>query len=85
MQEYSQLLQTSTSSAGGHEHTSGALCDRCLQPIDEATFHTNLQRLQADAATAVSAHRAVSEQCRATKVLLPLKLPHTPTYSVETP
>ncbi|BDA43191.1 hypothetical protein COCOBI_04-2030 [Coccomyxa sp. Obi] len=67
VQEYSQLLHTFTSSAGGHEHMSGALCDRCLQPIDEATFHTNLERLEGDAATAASAHRAAAEQCRATQ------------------
>ena len=79
-QEYSQLLQTSISNAGGHEHSSGMLCDRCLQPIDEGTFHANLKRLRADTATATTAHRAAAEQCRATQVPPPSSMyPYAPT------
>lgn len=66
VQEYSQLLQSPSN--GAHEHVSGALCDRCLQPIDEATFRSNLQRLGAEADSAAAAHRAVAERASATQV-----------------
>ncbi|KAK9914871.1 hypothetical protein WJX75_001641 [Coccomyxa subellipsoidea] len=65
VQEYSQLLQSPSN--GAHEHVSGALCDRCLQPIDEATFRSNLQRLGAEADSAAAAHRAVAERASATQ------------------
>ena len=66
VQEYSQLLQSPSN--GAHKHVSGALCDRCLQPIDEATFRSNLQRLRAEADSAAAAHRAVAERAGATQV-----------------
>jgi hypothetical protein len=52
-----------------------ALCDRCLQPIDEAAFQANIARLSAAVEQAACAHRANADRVGATQVR-PLAIPH---------
>ena len=66
-QEYSSLVPP----PGQHEHQlgAGAMCDRCLQPIDAAMFQANLARLQEQVDStklnqAAAAGRAAGTQAR---------------------
>ena len=46
---YEQYVSLAAQHAGHHTHSqmvSDLLCDRCLQPIDEATFQSNASRLE---------------------------------------
>lgn len=62
--EYSSLL----GQAGHHHETGTAVCDRCLQPIDEKTYRANVARLEAAVDEAAAAHRNSAEQTNATGV-----------------
>ena len=45
-----------------------AVCDRCLQPIDDGMFHTNVSRLGAEVASAAAERNAVVQANSATQV-----------------
>lgn len=68
LQEYSQLLRAPPSHQHEHDHGSAAVCDRCLQPIDEATFQANLARLRTEADNAAALQRLAADRARATQV-----------------
>ncbi len=53
-----------------HSHSqSQAVCDRCLQPIDDATYRANVARMEADVASAAAERSAAAQQSSATQVL----------------
>ena len=52
--DYEALVQQPAHTHAG----TGAVCDRCLQEIDEATFQANLQRLRSE----VSAQQSLVDQ-----------------------
>ena len=56
---YEQYLSLAPQHLGHstHQDSPELLCDRCLQPIDEATFQANVWRLEASP--------SVSQQCTA--------------------
>lgn len=63
LQEYSLLL--------GHSHsrsTQQAVCDRCLQPIDDAMYRANVVRLEADVAKAAADRQGAYKQSSTTQV-----------------
>ena len=45
-----------------------AVCDRCLQPIDDSTYHANVSRLDAEVASAAAERSAVARENSATQV-----------------
>lgn len=53
------------------EHSHGpeqAVCDRCLQPIDDEAFRANVARMEADVASAAAKRRQASQKSSATQV-----------------
>ena len=63
LQEYKGLRITE------HAHSmQGAVCDRCLQPIDNSTFHANVSRLDAEVASAAAERNTVARENSATQV-----------------
>ena len=52
-----------------HSHSlSQAVCDRCLQPIDDATYRANEARMKAEVASAAAERSAAAKQSSATQV-----------------
>lgn len=45
-----------------------AVCDRCLQPIDDATYRANVARMEADVASAAAERSAAATQSSAIQV-----------------
>jgi hypothetical protein len=64
LREYSGLVPQ----AAGQSHAAGAVCDRCLQPIDAAVFEANVARLRAHAHSAQIAQQAAAQRAAATQV-----------------
>ena len=62
LREYKVLL----SPDHGHSQQQ-AVCDRCLQPIDDATYHANVERMEADVASAAAERSAAVAQSSATQ------------------
>ena len=63
-----------------HSHRqSQVVCDRCLQPIDDATYRANVARMEADVASAAAERSAAAMQSSATQVQ-PLIFGHNVIY-----
>ena len=63
LQEYGMLLAPEHSSS---QHQ--AVCDRCLQPIDETTYRGNIARMEADVVSAADERSAAATQSSVTQV-----------------
>ena len=65
LREYRSLLSPE------HSHSQfRAVCDRCLQPVDSATYCANESRMEAEVASAAAERSAAAKQSSATQVQL---------------
>jgi len=61
---YEQYLSLASQHLGHstHQDSSELLCDRCLQPIDEATFQANVWRLEASPTASQQCTACIAQQ-----------------------
>lgn len=61
---YEQYLSLASQHLGHstHQDSSELLCDRCLQPIDEATFQANVWRLEASPSASQQCTACIAQQ-----------------------